>query len=156
MTCYFSVKFMYGAVLFLHILAATIWTGGHIILASGILPKVLKQQSPGQLLHFESMYEKIGMPALLVQVISGVWLAYRLLPDVGQWFNLSNPIAHGIMAKLTLLALTVGFALDARLRVIQKLSTDNLTDMAWHIIPVTLFSILFVLVGVSFRTGWLY
>ena len=95
------------------------------------------------------------MPALIVHLITGLWLAYRLVPDVTQWFNMENPLAHGILAKLLLLALTFAFAIDARFRVIPKLSSDNLTDMAWHIVPVTLFSVLFIVVGVSFRTGWL-
>lgn len=147
---------MYGTLLLLHILAATIWTGGHIVLSVVILPKVLREKSPEQLHSFESVYEKIGMPALIIQVITGLMLAYRLLPDISLWLDVSNPIAHGILAKLTLLTLTVIFALDARFRVIPALSKDNLTDMAWHIVPVTLFSILFVVVGVSFSTGWLY
>lgn len=147
---------MYGILLLLHILAATIWTGGHIVLSVVILPRVLREQSPEQLLNFESVYEKIGMPALIIQVITGVSLAYHALPDMAQWFNFANPIAHSIMAKLLLLALTIVFAIDARFRVIPVLSKSNLVTMAWHIIPVTLFSILFVVVGVSFRTGWLY
>ena len=147
---------MYGLLLLLHLLAATIWTGGHIVLSLVVLPKVLKEQSPEQLLNFESVYEKIGMPALVVQVITGVLLAHRLLPDVTQWFDPANPIARPIMTKLILLALTIGFAIDARLRIIPVLSPGNLIVMAWHIIPVTIFSILFVVIGVSFRTGWLY
>lgn len=147
---------MYGIVLLLHILGATIWTGGHIVLAIVILPRVLREQSPEQLLKFESVYEKIGMPALFVQIITGLFLAYRMLPDVTQWFNFANPIAHGITAKLLLLTLTAGLAIDARLRVIPALSKNNLVDMAWHIVPVTVFSVLFLVVGVSFRAGWLY
>lgn len=147
---------MYGTLLLLHILAATIWTGGHIVLATVILPRVLKEKSPENLIQFESVYEKIGMPALVIQVITGVMLAYRLLPDINEWFNLENPISHSILAKLILLSLTFIFALDARFRVIPKLSKDSLVDMAWHIIPVTVLSVLFVFVGVSFRTGWLY
>lgn len=147
---------MYGIMLLLHLLAATIWTGGHLILAVSILPKVLKQQSPQMLLSFESAYERIGMPALLVQVITGLWLAHRMIPDVSQWLAFNDPVARLIGIKLVLLTLTVVFAIDARLRVIPKLSVNNLTAMAWHIIPVTLFSVLFVVVGVSFRTGWLY
>ena len=95
------------------------------------------------------------MPALVIQIVTGLMLAHRMLPDVSLWFDMSNPLAHGIAAKLTLLCLTFVFALDARFRVIPKLSASNLTDMAFHIIPVTVFSILFVLVGVSFRAGWL-
>lgn len=146
---------MYGILLLLHILAATIWTGGHIVLAVVVLPRVLIERSPEQLLNFESVYEKIGMPALIVQVVTGFILAYRLLPDVGQWLSLTNPISQVIAIKLGLLILTVGFAIDARLRVIPKLSEKNLSVMAWHIVPVTFFSVFFVVAGVSFRTGWL-
>jgi len=70
--------------------------------------------------------------------------------------NFSNPVTHVLALKFILLALTVGFAIDARFRVIPSLSKNNLVQMAWHIIPVTFFSIVFVIAGVSFRTGWLY
>lgn len=147
---------MYSTLLLLHILAATIWTGGHIVLSLVILPRALKERSPEVLLSFESRYEKIGMPALLIQVLSGLALTYHLLPDISQWFNLENPLSIGIMTKLTLLALTFCFALSARFRVIPTLSESTLKLMAWHIVPVTILSILFVVVGVSFRAGWLY
>ncbi len=147
---------MHGILLFLHVLAATVWTGGHLVLAAVVLPGVLRRKSPDELLRFESGYERIGIPALLVQVVTGLWLAYLLIPDVGQWFNLANPVSRPITAKLLLLAITVLFAVDARLRLIPKLNKENLTAMAWHIVPVTIVSVLFVAVGVAFRTGWLY
>ena len=147
---------MYGLALLLHILVATIWTGGHIVLSVVVLPRVLRERSPARLLEFESVYEKIGMPALIIQVITGLYLAYRMLPDVSQWLDFSNPVAHPILLKLSLLALTLGFAMSARFRVIPHLSEKNLTTMAWHIIPVTIISLLFVITGVSFRTGWFY
>ncbi len=147
---------MYGLALLLHILAATVWTGGHIVLSVVVLPRVLRERSPARLLEFESVYEKIGMPALIIQVITGLFLAHRMLPDVSQWLDFSNPVAHPILLKLSLLALTLCFALSARFRVIPNLSEKTLTTMAWHIIPVTIISILFVITGVSFRTGWFY
>ena len=147
---------MYGILLFLHLMGATIWTGGHIILSVVVLPRVLREKSPEQLLSFEAVYEKIGIPALIVQVITGFLLAHRMLPDISAWFDFSNPLTHALALKFVLLALTVGFAIDARFRVIPNLSEKNLKVMAWHIVPVTIFSILFVFAGVSFRTGWLY
>lgn len=147
---------MYGIFLFLHILAATVWTGGHLMLATIVLPRVLRERSPDELLRFESRYERIGIPALLIQVATGLWLAFRLVPDATQWFDLDNPVARPIAAKLVLLAITIMFAADARLRLIPNLSRENLTAMAWHIVPVTIVSVLFVAVGVAFRTGWLY
>jgi len=147
---------MYSILLLIHILAATIWTGGHIVLCCVVLPSVLKERSVAQLLKFESGYEKIGMPALIIQIITGVMLAYHLLPELTLWTDISNPVALGIMTKLTLLFLTLCFAIDARFRVIPHLSQKSLIDMAWHIIPVTVFSIFFVIAGVSFKAGWYY
>lgn len=147
---------MYGMLLLLHILGATIWTGGHLVLALTVLPRALRDKSPSELLRFESGYERIGIPALLVQVATGLSLAYRMVPDVSQWFDFGNPVSRLIALKLLLLTITVAFAADARFRVIPRLSEDNLPSLAWHIIPVTAVSVLFVFVGVSFRIGWLY
>ncbi len=147
---------MYGAILLLHILSATIWTGGHLVLAVTVLPRVLRERSPARLLEFESAYERIGMPALVVQVATGLWLAHRMVPEPGRWLAFDDPVASLVGVKLLLLATTVGFALDARLRVIPHLSDSNLVTLAWHIVPVTVLSVLFVVVGVAFRTGWFY
>ena len=145
---------MYGILFLLHILAATVWTGGHLVLALAVLPRVLREKSPSELLRFESAYERIGIPAMLMQVATGIWLAYRLVPDVGQWFAFDDPAARLIGIKLLLLVATVALAADARLRIIPKLSQGNLIALAWHIVLVTVISVLFVVVGVSFRTGW--
>lgn len=145
---------MYGILFLLHILAATVWTGGHLVLALAVLPRVLREESPSEPLRFESAYERIGIPAMLMQVATGIWLAYRLVPDVGQWFAFDDPAARLIGIKLLLLVATVALAADARLRIIPKLSQGNLIALAWHIVLVTVISVLFVVVGVSFRTGW--
>lgn len=147
---------MYGILLLLHILAATVWTGGHLVLALTVLPRALKQRSPAELLRFESAYERIGIPAILIQVATGFWLAHRMVPDVSQWINFDNPVSRLIGIKLMLLAVTLAFAADARIRIIPRLTEDNLTSLAWHIVPVTVVSVLFVVVGVWFRTGWFY
>ena len=147
---------MYSLILILHIVAATIWTGGHLVLAVTVLPRALKQRTVEELSVFESGYERIGIPALLVQFITGLWLAYQFVPDVSQWLNLHTPAARLICIKLSLLVITVILAIDARLRVIPNLTEANLNSLAFHIVPVTVISVLFVVVGVSFRTGWLF
>ena len=147
---------MYGTFLFLHILGATIWTGGHLVLALSVLPAAIKNKDVDYIARFEKGYEKIGLPALVVQVLTGLHLAYGLLPDVSHWFDPEQPFAKAIFLKLILLLLMIGLALHARLRVLPNLDERRLKALAWHIIPVTLISVLFVLVGVSFRTGWLY
>ena len=145
---------MFGFILLLHILGASVWTGGHLILATVILPRALKHRDVEGIRNFENAYEKIGIPALVVQIASGLWLAHRMLPDFSAWFQWNQPISRLILLKLSLLALTALLGIDARLRVIPRLGTHNLNTLAWHIIPVTILSVLFVVVGVSFRTGW--
>ena len=144
---------MYKYILVIHILAATLWTGGHLALALALLPKILRERSVADLLAFESSYEKWGMSALIVQVISGLWLAHIRLPDITAWFAGDSFSARLIQLKLTLLALTLAVAMDARLRVIPKLSPETLPAMGLRIRLITLLGVAFVIVGTTFRTG---
>lgn len=142
--------------LLLHVLSATIWTGGHLVLALTILPRALKERSVAPLMQFESSYERIGVPALVVQVATGLWLAHRLVPETGQWFDLDHPVGRLVGLKVVLLTATALLAIDARLRLIPRLRAEDLGALAWHILPVTVLSVAFVVVGLAFRTGWFY
>ena len=144
---------MLTTVLILHVLAATIWTGGHIILSTLILPKALKHRDPEILLGFEEGFEKIGIPALLIQVASGLWLAWQVLPDFAQWFAFDDFTSIMVGTKLALLAATAGLALDARFRVVPHLRPETMVDMAWHVIAVTIMAIAFAGVGVTLNAG---
>lgn len=141
----------YFLILF-HVLGATIWVGGHLVLAIGYLPEALKKKSVTDLQIFESKFERIGIPALLVQIVTGLRLALIREPDWHQWFDHSNP-NHGIGLKLILLLATALLAVDARLRVIPKLNSENIKSLAWHIIPVTVIAVIFVVIGTSFKVG---
>lgn len=147
---------MYKYVLLLHILAASVWAGGHLVLAIAILPRVLKERSVADLLRFESAYEKVGMPALAIQILTGVWMAWNLIPDPARWIAAGDPVSQLILIKLALLLLTVLLAIDARLRLIPRLTAETLPAMGRRIMLVTMIAVLFVMVGVSFRTGPLW
>ncbi len=144
---------MLNYILIAHLLGATIWTGGHLILALVILPKALASRNVEVLLQFEEPFEKIGMPALGIQIITGLWMAYQLLPNIGSWFTLDNDLSVLIILKLLLLLLTFLVALHARFYMIPKLSADTLKAFSVNIILVTSFSVAFVIVGTLFRTG---
>jgi uncharacterized membrane protein len=146
---------MYSYVLLIHVLAATIWTGGHLVLASVVLPQALAARDPAILLAFESGFEHIGMPALLIQAATGAWMAHALRPDLAAWFSLTDPVSRLIALKLALLAVTVVTALDARLRLIPTLTARTLPALARRVVLVTVLSVGFVVAGVSFRGGLL-
>lgn len=147
---------MYGLVVFLHVLGASVWVGGHLVLALTVLPRALKARQPEILLAFERGFERVGMPALLLQVVTGLWLAHRYLPAIADWFTLGARIPAHVLAKLALLAGTLALAASARWRVIPRLTPQMLPTLAWHVALVTLFAVLFVAVGVSLRTGFLF
>lgn len=142
----------YYIVLSLHILGATVWAGGHLVLASTILPDALRQHRAATVSEFEQRFERIGLPALAVQIVTGLWLAEHLLGPPNHWFD-GNAVARTVQVKLGLLGVTVGLAIHARFRVIPKLSDETLPTLAWHIRIVTLAAVLFVLAGASIRFG---
>jgi putative copper export protein len=136
----------------LHILGACVWAGGHLVLAITVLPSALARRDPRMLRAFEGPFEKIGIPALVIQVATGVWLASQFVP-VTRWLAFGNELEARIGAKLLLLGLTAMLALHARLRLIPRLDSSNLWFLAAHIVIVTVFAVSLVIVGVSFRTG---
>lgn len=147
---------MYAFILIMHVLGATIWTGGHLVLALTILPRALGAGEPKVLLDFESAYEPLGIGALVTQVITGLWLTWYRLPDLSQWFTLDSTTSVYVSLKLLLLAVTIALALDSRLRVIPSLGPGNLRSFALHIWAVTIMAVLFVVFGVGLATGGLF
>lgn len=146
---------MYNAILLLHVLAATVWTGGHLVLSFSVLPRAIARRDPEILLSFEAAYERIGMPALIIQTASGLWMAFMILPNVTAWWSFATPAEKLIALKLALLVATAVIAFDTRRRLIPRISADTLPYMARRIRLVTTLSVLFVVAGVSFRGGLL-
>lgn len=144
---------MLNYILIAHLLGATIWTGGHLILSLSILPKVLATRDVDMLLQFERQFERVGIPALVVQVSTGLWMSYQLIPNIGRWFAFDNDLSVLISLKLSLLLATILVAIHARFRVIPTLSANTLNAFSINIILVTLLAVGFVIVGTLFRTG---
>ena len=144
-------------VLFLHLLGASIWVGGHLILAIRFVPKAWRLRDASELLTFEHKYEPLGMTALGVQIATGLHLAWAYSSDMAQWFDPYAAPLHVIGYKLIALLLTALVAAHARFRVIPKLQQQP--QGAWvkvccvHVLNVTALAIVFVYLGVVFRFG---
>lgn len=144
---------MLNYILIAHLLGATIWTGGHLILSLAILPKVLANRDLAMLLQFEQQFEKVGLPALAVQIVTGLWMAQRIMPTFSAWFTLDNDLSILISLKLSLLLATILVALHARFWVIPTLSANTLKAFSVNIILIALLSVSLLIVGSLFRTG---
>jgi len=141
--------------LIIHLLAASVWVGGHLLLSLRYLPKAMKYKDPSIIRKFEEGYEILGLPALLVLVASGIWMAcdYGITPS--QWFHFASPIETVVSTKLSLLLFTLILAIHARLFIIPKLNTQNLQQMAWHIAMITFVAVTMLVLGTFVRFGGL-
>lgn len=136
-------------IIFIHLLAAMVWTGGHLILALGFLPKALRYNDFDLIVQFEQRYERIGIPSLLILVITGVYMATVYSPSFFE-LDMTDHYTRHIALKLLLLLITVALAIHAQFFLIPQ---RKLRPLAWHIIGVTIIAVLFVLVGFSARSG---
>ena len=144
---------MHHLLLIIHLLAATVWVGGHLVLCVGILPAALRSNDPQPVLAFENRYEKIGIPALLLLVLTGIWMSYLYGVPASDWLEFDLPIESVISTKLLLLLATIVLGAHGRLRIIPKLNQSNLKLMAAHIVVITLLGIALLTVGTFVRFG---
>ncbi len=142
--------------LIVHLLAATVWVGGHLVLAIGFLPKALKNKEFSRIEKFEKTYEPIGMPSLLLLLVTGILMAYDFDLGITTWFAFTSPIETVISLKIICLLLTVCLAISAQVRVLPKLRSgkiEKLPEMAVHIVAVTLIGIVMLVLGSFVRYG---
>lgn len=133
-----------------HVIGACIWVGGHLVLSLSVLPKALREKDPQVVRVFEERFERIGIPSLVLQVITGLWMAAIYVP-VKEWLSFDNVMSNHIALKLLLLLATILLAIHARFFIIPKLSADNLSSLGFHIVVVTLIAIALLFTGLNFR-----
>lgn len=136
----------------LHLLGACVWVGGHLVLAVRVLPAALAARDARPVREFEARYERVGLPSLAVQIVTGLWLAARTLGGPENWWGEQGP-ARMVQIKLLCLAGTVALAVHAKARVIPRLNDATLPVLGWHIRAVTVLAVVFVVAGASVRFG---
>lgn len=141
--------------LFLHLIGASVWVGGHLYLLLRLMPNFVKRQQVREFLAFEKSYEPLGMAALLLQVITGVYMLHRIVP-LSLWFAPMGYVSALIYAKIGFLLLTLLTAMFARFFVVAKLEkgthTPRTMAVMWACVAlICLWSLGFVATGVAFR-----
>lgn len=146
---------LFKVLVILHTLGATVWTGGHLVLAATVLPRALKERNPDRIHQFEEQFESFGLTALLMQVITGLSLTWIYFPGLQGFLAFDSFLSVYIAVKLGLLAGTVLLAVHARFYIIPKLTKETLSSLAYHIVGVTTLAVLFVVFGAGIRLGGL-
>lgn len=139
--------------LILHLLAATIWVGGHLILSIRVLPKALKMKNMTPINNFKDNFEPIGLPSLLILFVTGILMAYDYDATFTRWFSFSGAIEKIVSVKLILLFTTVVLAISAQRFESPKLSNNKLNAFAFHIIAVTIIGVIMLILGSFVRMG---
>lgn len=142
-------------ILIIHLLAASIWVGGHLFLILRILPATLQQKDISILSDFRLKFGKIGMHSLLILVVTGILLAYDYNVPISDWFSFSNPIEKIISIKLLLLFTSLSLAVHAQKVVFPKLTSNRMLPAIVEIIIVTLIAVSMLILGSLVRVGGL-
>ncbi len=141
------------SLLILHLLAATVWTGGHIILVTRYLPEAIKTKDLDKLKGFKSKFESIGMPSLIILVITGVLMAYDYDITFSKWFSFSTGIEKVISIKLILFLTSLALAIFAQLFIFPKLTSKTYHYVAILIIVVTIIAVSMMILGSLIQIG---
>jgi len=139
--------------LIVHLLAATIWVGGHLFLSIRFLPEAIKTKEVSIIKNFKDKFEPIGMPALIILILTGIAMAYDYDVTFTKWFSFSNGIEKVVSLKLILLFITITLAVNAQLFLFPKLTSKNLPKAALQIILVTLIGVTMLILGSLVRIG---
>ena len=141
--------------LIIHLMSATVWVGGHLILVASYLPRAIKEKNQNYIFNYEKKYEPIGMLSLILLVLSGILMAYKYGVTIEHWFEFATPIEKVVSTKLLLLFATLLFALSAQFKVLPKLNNNikYLPEMALHILCVTIIGISMLILGSFVRFG---
>ncbi len=146
---------MYKYLVMAHLLGSAAWIGEHLVLLGVVLPEARRAGSVEPVVAFERRFGRIGLPALVVQVATGLMLASNWVSGWRGILSDPSPAARLILAKIGLLAVLLALAAHATHRVLPGLSAPTLGKFALHAWIVTILSVLIVVLGVGVRTGGL-
>lgn len=138
----------------IHVLGAATWIGALLSILFGSIPYARRSGDLAAFKHVgKIVVGRIGLAALIVQILTGVRLTMWLLPSLGALFTQPSGTGHIILTKIVLLVCVFILGGYAYHKMLPKLSPEKLgffTAMTW-VLAIT--SILILIAGVVVRTG---
>lgn len=142
-------------VLIIHLLAATIWVGGHLLLLLRYVPKAIKSKSIEELSAFRKNFEPVGMPSLFILIITGILMAYDYNITFEKWFLFENSIEKIISVKLILLLISLTLAFITFKFVLPSINKISPFLLYFIIFLVTTIAVSMLILGSLVRVGGL-
>lgn len=142
-------------ILIIHLLAATIWVGGHLILLLRYVPKAIKTKSLDELSVFRKNFEPVGMPSLFVLIVTGIIMAYDYNVTIEKWFLFENAIEKIVSIKLILLFISLTLAFITIKFVLPSIDKLSPFLLYFIIFLVTIIAVTMLILGSLVRVGGL-
>ena len=142
-------------ILIIHLLAATIWVGGHLILLLRYVPKAIKTKSLDELSVFRKNFEPVGMPSLFVLIVTGIIMAYDYNVTIEKWFLFENAIEKIVSIKLILLFISLTLAFITIKFVLPSIDKLSPFILYFIIFLVTTIAVTMLILGSLVRVGGL-
>lgn len=142
-------------ILIIHLLAATIWVGGHLILLLRYVPKAIKTKSLEELSVFRKNFELVGMPSLFILIITGIIMAYDYNVTIEKWFLFENAIEKIVSIKLILLFISLTLAFITIKFVLPSIDKLSPFLLYFIIFLVTTIGVTMLILGSLVRMGGL-
>jgi hypothetical protein len=129
----------------LHIIGAAALAGGHLIFALGVLPRAMRAKDANMLLAFSKAFTPVGHAALLIQIVTGLWLA---MP----YFANRTSATVLVEIKILLLILVLAITIHAKVRVAKRLP-ESMGAFAGHVVANAVLATALLVLGSALRFG---
>lgn len=144
---------LHQLLLIIHLLAATVWVGGHLILLLIYVPKARKTNSLDGISFFRKNFEILGMPSLILLLLTGVLLAYDYDVSIDKWFQFKGGIERIVSLKLLLFITTITLAVSATKFIFPRLKNQPKPILYLFIVLVTSIAVIMLVFGSLIRVG---
>ena len=141
--------------LIIHLLAATIWVGGHLLLLLRYVPKAIKSKSLEELSAFRKNFEPVGIPSLFILILTGILMAYDYNITFEKWFLFENSIEKIVSIKLILLFISLTLAFITIKFVLPSINKISPFILYFIIFLVTTIAVTMLVLGSLVRIGGL-
>jgi uncharacterized membrane protein len=147
---------LYKILVILHILGAAILVGTNLVMMLSVIPKAKKANDVGVIRGYLGGVGQMGVHALAVQFITGLWLASPQFKGISAAFEMKEVFATHVVAKVVIMIVITALIIVLRRKIAPNLTMDNLGGFTATVGLVTLLGIAMVALGVGLRTGGLF
>ncbi len=147
---------LYKLLVILHILGAATLVGTNIVLLLSVIPKAKKAGDVKIIRDFLGGVGQMGVHALAVQLITGLWLATPMFKGISAAFQMKDVFMTHVVAKVVVFVVITALVVVMRRKIAPKLSMETLGSFTATVAIITILGIFLVALGVGLRTGGLW